>query len=600
MRILYQPNLHTNFNHSFCKNLQNDKADIQNNESSNFMTFPMPDIYPQISFTAMKKSEFYGTDRLAIEQFKAPVEKFKRKTDFDNWANNKYKDLLKKDYKGRNKEIQIQRKNIIDEWNTYLTDENKEYSVAEKLIILNGITKNLKPDEATIPPVLNKGVLADTIYNLKKDLSTENIKAFDFNKKYTNNLRAYYMEDTTASNGETKWIIIPSKEHDKANFKQNVEKLKALSHKSWCTKSNNAEPYLSKGDFHIYLENGQPKLGVRFNGDKIAEIQGEKNDGQIPLKYFDIFNDYRKNKQLNDFEPKAKDEIQKANIKKRQATALRNKLKNEIENKDYVSIYDVFGITSVKNNNNTLTLAEYHQPKAGNLTLSDIGLSEGELFKKVENIEGDANLENSELKSLYNVKQIGGNLLLAYSQLEDFGKLETIGGGLTFSEVWDRPERAAKVTGLKNIQEIGGELDIAISNITDLGSLKSVKGDVFIKKSGLTSLKNLEYIGGNLYMEDSSVETLGKLKEIGKNAQLQHSALKDLGDLEKVGGSIDLKGTHATSLKNLKYVENVLSLTNSEIKDLGKLEKVMGYISLNEYLFDKNTDISKYLDGSDF
>ncbi len=600
MRILYQQNLHTNSNHSFCKNSQNDKADIQNNESSNLTTYPMSYICPQISFTSIKKSQFEGTDRLAVEQFKAPVEKFKVHEDFENWAESRYKDIIEKDYEGRNKETRTQRKNILEEWNTYLTDENKEYSCAEKLIIANGITKNLRPDEDTIPPVLNKGVLADTVYNLKKDLKTEHIKSFDFNKKYTNNLRAYYMEDSTTPEGATDWIKIPSKEHDEANFEQNVEKLKALSHKSWCTKSNNAEPYLSKGDFHIYLENGQPKLGVRFNGDKIAEIQGEKNDGQLPLKYYDTFNSYRKENQFNEFEPKAKEEIQKANIKKRQACALRKRLENQIENKDYVSIYETFGITSKINKDKTLTLMEYKLPKAGNLTLSDIGLSEGELFKHVSKVQGNVDLEDSELKSLYNTKRIDGNVYLMNSNLEDFGKLESIGGGLTFNEVWDRPERAAKVSSLKNIQEIGGELDIAISNITDTGELKSVKGDVFIKKSGLTSLKNLEYIGGNLYMEDSNVETLGKLKEIGKNAQLQHSALTDLGDLEKVGGSIDLKGTHATSLKNLKYVENVLSLTNSEIKDLGKLEKVMGYISLNEYLFDKNTDISKYLDGSDF
>ena len=79
------------------------------------------------------------------------------------------------------------------------------------------------------------------------------------------------------------------KENDPENFEANVEKLKTLSHKNWCTKSFNAEPYLSQGDFHVYLENGEPKLGIRFIGSKIQEIQGEQNNGQIPLKYFDIF-----------------------------------------------------------------------------------------------------------------------------------------------------------------------------------------------------------------------------------------------------------------------------------------------------------------------
>ena len=408
------------------------------------------------------------------------------------------------------------------------------------------------------------------------------------------------MDEVSTTTGDTKWIKIPSKEHDSENFEQNVEKLKTLSHKSWCTKSNNAEPYLAKGDFHIFLENGQPKLGIRFNGDKITEIQGEKNNGQIPLKYYDIFETYLTDNNFNKFEQNAKDEIKRAKIKKQQANALKNKLKKEIENDDYISIYKTFGITSKTNKDGTLTLMEYQKPTVGNLTLSDIGLSEGHLFKKVSKVHGNIDLDDSELKSLYNLKHIGGNLALMGSKLEDFGKLETIGGSLTFNEVWDKPERAAKVTSLKNIREIGGELDIAISNITDLGALKTVGGDVFVKKSNLKTLNNLEYIGGTLYLDNSSVETLGKLKEIGGDANLRHSALTDLGDLEKVGGSIDLKGTQVKTLKNLKYVGNILVLTNSSVEDLGNLEKVMGYISLNRYLYDKKTDISKYLDGSDF
>ncbi len=62
-------------------------------------------------------------------------------------------------------------------------------------------------------------------------------------------------------------LILTSKQNDPVHFSSNVEKLKSLSHKSRCTKSYNAEPYLSKGDFHIYIENDEPKLGVRFEND---------------------------------------------------------------------------------------------------------------------------------------------------------------------------------------------------------------------------------------------------------------------------------------------------------------------------------------------
>ena len=44
----------------------------------------------------------------------------------------------------------------------------------------------------------------------------------------------------------------------------------------------------------MYLENGNPKLGVRFVGDEVAEIQGQRNNSKIPLKYFDTFMEYQK------------------------------------------------------------------------------------------------------------------------------------------------------------------------------------------------------------------------------------------------------------------------------------------------------------------
>ena len=94
-------------------------------------------------------------------------------------------------------------------------------------------------------------------------------------------------------------MIIPSEEHDPENFEANVEKLKALSYKTWCTKSFNAKPYLTKGDFHIYLEDGEPKLGVRFVNDKIQEIQSEKNNGKFPIGYFDILQKHISENNLN-------------------------------------------------------------------------------------------------------------------------------------------------------------------------------------------------------------------------------------------------------------------------------------------------------------
>ena len=231
-----------------------------------------------ISFKAMKKADFRGIDFAVVEKFKAPIERFNALIDFQNWAGNLVEKIINTNFLGGKAETVAQRKGMLKDWFNYVIEENGAYTKAIQLLILSAITKNLREKDDNLPPTLNKGVLADCINDLNNELEKDKKTLFDFNKMYQNKLRTYYLEDTKTGENGTKWVVIPSKEHDPKNFESNVEKLKTLSHKTWCTKSYNAEPYLKEGDFHVYLEDGEPKIGVRFIGDTIQEIQGELNN----------------------------------------------------------------------------------------------------------------------------------------------------------------------------------------------------------------------------------------------------------------------------------------------------------------------------------
>ena len=75
------------------------------------------------------------------------------------------------------------------------------------------------------------------------------------------------------------WLHLPSKQKDPANFDKNIQVLKNLSIPNrWCTGSGMAEPYLSKGDFWLLINNHQAKVAIRFDGDRIVEIQGPNNE----------------------------------------------------------------------------------------------------------------------------------------------------------------------------------------------------------------------------------------------------------------------------------------------------------------------------------
>lgn len=83
----------------------------------------------------------------------------------------------------------------------------------------------------------------------------------------------------------TGWLNIPSKIHDEQNFPKNVDKLKRFSTgNGWCTASGMAEPYLSRGDFWLYLSSGTAKVAIRMEGENdIGEIRGK--DNHIPFDY---------------------------------------------------------------------------------------------------------------------------------------------------------------------------------------------------------------------------------------------------------------------------------------------------------------------------
>lgn len=285
-----------------------------------------------ISFGAMKKSAFKGIDLIVVQKFQAPIEKFNSNDDLQKWAGEQAKAIADKNFGGRYEGTKIQRKLILKEWSDYIFNENDAYTNTAALFILNAITKDLKPDNDNIPPVLNKGVLADCIYEIDKNTKNDPKYQFDLNKMYQNKLRAFYMDDIETNTGETatKWVVIPSKEHDPYNFEANVEKLKTLSYKSWCTKSFNAEPYLAKGDFHVYLENGKPKLGVRFVDDEIEEIQGERNNNRIPIDYFDVIENHLSENNLK-LTYYAKDEINSAERAKKEIAKIKRNLKEAIK-----------------------------------------------------------------------------------------------------------------------------------------------------------------------------------------------------------------------------------------------------------------------------
>ena len=480
-----------------------------------------------VSFGAMKKQQFDGVDLAVVQRFHPKIEKFKSNEDFQNWAKIEIEKVLNQDFKGRHDETMQQRRNLLNEWVNYVLNENAAYNNAAALLILAAITKDLKHNNDKLPPVLNKGVLADCIDEIDKNIRADKAYKFNFNKMYETKLQASYLEDTKIEGINTGWILIPSKENDPENFKENVEKLKSLSHKSWCTKSFNAKPYLEQGDFHIYFEDGRPKIGIHFVDNKIKEIQGERNNGKIPFLYVDKVKKYIKK---NDFDLTSTSsyEIKEAEKAKTRFNKAKKDLKKAIKNNDVKTILQYFRTDVEDDNKGFLTVSRYDQPSK-NYSFSDLGIDENNLLKKIKRIDGYADFRSSDATNIGSVEFIGGSAEFKNSKITSLGNLECINGLAIFDN--------SEITSLGKLKKLGSDVSFHKSKIVDLGALKYIGGSATFLDSKITSLKNLEYIGQFANFMNSQVTDLGRLKYVGRNINIGRSklTLEDFKDIECKG-----------------------------------------------------------------
>ncbi len=473
-----QFDLKTNKKESFKKTPKNEFKNINLNScpSANLNRL-------MISFGAMKKTQFEGIDLMMINQLQAPIQKFNTNQDFQEYCmnilNEKYfsnKSIMKLTDSYDN-QAASQKETILKEWIHYITIENEAYTPAMQLMIMSSITKNLKYDTNHLPPILDKRKLADTIQEIVDNCATKRNYNCNFDKLYRNNLlSATFQSETQLDESLNGWVMIPSKENDSENFEENVKKLQILSHDSWCTKTYNAKPYLAAGDFHIYFEKGRAKLGLRFCDGMLAEIQGEKNDGNVPHLYFEKVKKYISE---NNFKV-AKTTQEKIDYAKAQKEFYDLIGEEAIKNKDLALILPHYGVSFEQDENGMLILDSFYGKdsfKSRPLLLEEIGISYNDILAKTIRIKGHFKSLYNECISTGSVEEIGGSFYDNFSRIETLGKIKKIANTLNADCAFD---------------------------LKSLGDLKYVGGNIKLPyfKDFKDEILKLEYIGGFLKFQD--------------------------------------------------------------------------------------------------
>ncbi len=423
--------------------------------------------YDTVSFGAMKKNEINGIDLLVVNKFKAPIEKFHSIEDFHNWCNERIAEIEHKNFPGRQEDTEYKRENILSEWE-YLLKHERKFTPAHKLLILDEITRDLSENTDILPPSPNKGVLESTIHEIENAAIKNRKCQISFLKLYNEKMQSSYTKEL--GKNKTGWIVIPSKESDYKHFENNVRKLNALSCKTWCTKDAGDCAKLENDDFHIYLENGKPKIGMVFKDGKISEIQGELNDYKIPVDYVDTVKRYiKKNRHRI-----TTDIYQKIKESERLTTRI-EQIKKDLEYATPIEIFNYFEFETSENEDGTFNISHYEQPDF-DISFSDLGINENKLIENVKEIHYDGDFRNSRIKGFKNLKFIGGDALFHNSSIVDLGSLEYIAGDAHFEG----------------------------SNIVSTGNLKTVDIDLHIWNSKLKNLGNIECIGCDVYTDSNS------------------------------------------------------------------------------------------------
>jgi hypothetical protein len=239
----------------------------------------MKDIYAMIDQRQPEKNHYIKPEHIDLEK------EFERNMD-DPAVKKAYK-FMKRDPEHSKQiiadSINENKKTAFDQWWKYITTEEiYKKSPAFQYMILRPIFES-SPANRKNGPLGQNALAISMVFG-----EIQNGGQINVGKAYKNAL----VEVDTMEVGKSQidapdgWIRIPSMISDPDNFDSNVQKLKNLSiPRGWCTGRTHARQYLAKGDFWLYIEDKEARVAIRFDGERIAEIQGHQN--YRPFEYWE-------------------------------------------------------------------------------------------------------------------------------------------------------------------------------------------------------------------------------------------------------------------------------------------------------------------------
>ena len=138
--------------------------------------------------------------------------------------------------------------------------------------------------------------------------------------------------------------------------------------------------------------------------------------------------------------------------------------------------------------------------------------------------------------------------ILKLPELDYFGGWETLQkflekkGNPLYSIDGNLNLEGTDVEYLDNLVSVSGNLYLWGTSVKSLGNLKSVGGYLYLSKSSIQSLGNLEYVGKSLYLDDTPIKSLDNLKFVGNYLHLIGTPISRMYSEDEIREMVDVGG----------------------------------------------------------
>ena len=354
-----------------------------------------------------------GTERLVLGKFKDKLdpEIWQSKEAFHNWAEQKLEDMTDWEKHPEYKSVDFPnyntpRQNRLREWVDFLKSDESgvKDDVFAQILFLDGIIKEMKPDNAYTPPAISREIRKKAIEK--------------------------YGTPTVSEDGtEGTWVKIPQSKRGEPLYDEHVAMVQSLAEGSaWCLRFENAHGYLQQGDIHFFVDaNGNSQIAIDVLPDgKIYEMQRRyKQDGTVPVPYVVPIAKYIEENGFTGRE----NQIKEALNAKPEFDRRKSEYTKMLEEGNAQGIFKELGINVSVKEDGTYLIDSYTAfvPNT-KYTLFDLGINEDKLFENISEIKYGMNLDGSALKSAPKLKKVGYTISFGDNKANDLSGLEEING----------------------------------------------------------------------------------------------------------------------------------------------------------------------------